>query len=399
MNGIWTISWRYFRSPIDRFNAVIQLLAIGGIAIGCMSLLLSLMITEGLEETIRHKLLSIDAHITLQNLESSEELDAETKRKINQILHISQLVSVGIYQGLTISHHNSTYPILLFTVEDLALYSSYNSLAKIGVNPDKDNKTTIIIDTKTAHIHNINIGDSLLFMGFDITQTPPKRYIQYFHIGAINDLSITYFEQSIALSSSASLLQQSKPNSTIWQVWVKDPILIDSTYQQIKRIIKFPWYAQTIHQKYENIMAWVELQQALGPVLVGVLLLIAVFNLIGTLLLKMVYYSRDLALLQSLGLTPIQTSLIIFIQGILTTFVGLFIGLIIASILAYSQQLIPWFPLPEQNFFIDYVPVAFRFWHYAWIIFIAFCLCVLISWFSAYFVLKTNTLSIIRWRK
>ena len=399
MNGIWQISWRYFRSPVDRFNSVIQLFAIGGIAIGSMSLLLTLMITDGLEKAIYHKLLNIDAHITIQNLEFSENLNPKTIKQISQISYISQLFKIGLYQGITLSASNKAYPILLFTVNDLSLYGSYNILAQTEPNSKPIGDSEIIIDQKTAQIHNLNVGDSLLFMGIDITQNPPARYIHSFHIRDIKTTSIASFEQSIALSTSKHLLKQAEPNRTIWQMWLSDTSYIENTYQQIKKQLDFPWYAQTIDQKYENVMAWVELQQSLGPIMISVLLLISILNLIGTLLLTVVYNMRDLAILQSLGMTSINTRSIIFIQGFLKTAIGLSIGLITASILAYSQEKIHWMPLPEKNFFVDFVPIAFNLEHYIWIILIALGLCLLASWLPAYFVTKINILSIIRWRR
>ena len=92
--------------------------------------------------------------------------------------------------------------------------------------------------------------------------------------------------------------------------------------------------------------------------LLTLILVIASFNLTGALSMLVLEKQKDLSMLRSMGLKGIEIQTIVLFEGLLWSFVGCSLGLLLGGLIAWGQQQFGWVKL-EGSFIIQSYPVQF----------------------------------------
>ncbi len=119
-----------------------------------------------------------------------------------------------------------------------------------------------------------------------------------------------------------------------------------------------------------SIKSWADLHsglfnamrmERLGTIAVlSLIVLVACFNLMSTLVLVTYQKIREIGILRTLGTTARNIQKIILIQGLMIGGVGAIVGVIISVSLVLAQNQFGIFPLPEEIYFIDRLPMIFK---------------------------------------
>jgi lipoprotein-releasing system permease protein len=92
----------------------------------------------------------------------------------------------------------------------------------------------------------------------------------------------------------------------------------------------------------------------------SLIVLVACFNLMSTLVLVTYQKIREISILRTLGTTARSIQSIILIQGIMIGGLGAAVGIVISLLLVAIQNQFGLFPLPEEIYFIDKLPMVFN---------------------------------------
>jgi lipoprotein-releasing system permease protein len=92
----------------------------------------------------------------------------------------------------------------------------------------------------------------------------------------------------------------------------------------------------------------------------SLIVLVACFNLMSTLVLVTYQKIREISILRTLGTTARSIQSIILIQGIMIGGLGSAVGIVISLLLVAIQNQFGLFPLPEEIYFIDKLPMVFN---------------------------------------
>src|SRR5690625_7615643 len=96
------------------------------------------------------------------------------------------------------------------------------------------------------------------------------------------------FDDNFALVEtphSRRLFGISPRQSTLLEIKSADPNQIHQLHEEIQQQAQFPLITESIYQRYANIFAWVNLQEETIPLVIGIMIIVAAFNLIGTVLM------------------------------------------------------------------------------------------------------------------
>ena len=63
----------------------------------------------------------------------------------------------------------------------------------------------------------------------------------------------------------------------------------------------YPYYPRTLFQLYRNLFTWIELQKQPVPIILGLIILVATVNIIGTLLMVVMEKTNQIGILKSMG--------------------------------------------------------------------------------------------------
>ena len=81
------------------------------------------------------------------------------------------------------------------------------------------------------------------------------------------------------------------------------PDSIASVAANIESTMGYPYYALTMYDMYPNIFAWIELQKKPIPIVLGLIVIVAAFNIVATMLMIVLEKTHTIGILKTLGAT------------------------------------------------------------------------------------------------
>ena len=131
---------------------------------------------------------------------------------------------------------------------------------------------------------------------------------------------------------------------------------IDSLTNLLRKNLTYPLFARSLFETHRNIFTWIELQQKPIPIILGLIIIVAVFNIIGTLLILVLEKTNAIGILKSLGANRNHILRIFLIQGIFIGVIGIILGNLLAIILIQIQVQFDVITVPASVYFVTKVP-------------------------------------------
>lgn len=138
-----------------------------------------------------------------------------------------------------------------------------------------------------------------------------------------------------------------------------------------------------MYQMYRNLFAWIELQKKPIPIIVALIIIVATFNVIGTLLMIVLEKINEVGILKTLGATRKSIARIFLLQGAFIGAAGTAIGASLAYIALEVQARYGLIRIPGDVYFMNTVPVAVHLTDFLIISGVALALSVLASYLPA----------------
>ena len=160
--------------------------------------------------------------------------------------------------------------------------------------------------------------------------------------------------------------------------------------------LRYPHYVTTVFQLYRHIFTWIELQKKPIPIVLGLIIIVAVFNILSTLLMIVMEKFNAIGIFKSLGVPKKKINLIFLQHGIVIGFIGVAFGAFISYLLIQLQLHFNIISLPPEIYFTSTVPLVLDPYVFVYISLISFFLCILASILPAYIASKLNPISILR---
>ncbi len=133
----------------------------------------------------------------------------------------------------------------------------------------------------------------------------------------------------------------------------------------INRVLHYPYVARSVYEVYPTIFAWIDLQKKPIPIILGLIILVAAFNMISTLLLIVIEKTRSIGILKSLGASTPGIARVFIVQGMTIAVVGTLLGDLLGFLLCFSESTFHFFKLRSEIYFMSSVPVSIEWQHYA----------------------------------
>lgn len=396
------ITKRFVLSKKDTgFFSFISVITIIGIALGVSALIITLSILEGFERTITAKVTDFDAHIKVLSYRNTLPDYHEMLPQIEE------------YLG------NNVQDINIFA-SSLAVVTSKRGtegVTTIGIIPGKGRKgmsndivsgsynleesSSVIIGKKLADKLFVKTGDKITLFTLSNDQLPsPDNLpgIKTFTIKGIFESGMAEYDDQyvyINLQSAQDLFEISD-NISGYDIWLKDISKTDSLKTILADKLKYPHRVSSIFEIHKNIFTWISLQKKPIPIVLGLIIIVAVLNIIGTLLMMILEKTRAIGILKSLGASGRQITGIFLLQGIILALIGIALGNLIAYILMIIQLYYNVISLPSSVYFMSTVPIFLSIKIFAGVSLLALILCVLASYIPSFIASKLKPVSTLR---
>ena len=358
-------------------------ISIIGLTIGCMAMILSVSILNGFESRVVSKIIGFEGDLRITNVKDWSKFES-------YISSLNGVKSTMLFQkrkSLLIGRNNSQRMVELKSIE-IPKISEFYDLNIKQVNSSKTQQ--IILGEMTARRLNLNLGDEVRILSPIDNGSAWGLPIQVQCIvSGIFNVQVLDLDDKIAFISKdigrKLFLRKNGPDGL--------DIRLDknSDFQTIANMIKnkFPkikvnkW--SDLHSELFNAMRF----ERIGALFVlSLIIVVACFNLITTLILVTAQKIRQIGILQVMGCSQKVIKTIIMSQGVMIGFIGITAGLIFGVIIIILQNTYGLIPLPEDVYFISFLPMNIYFYDIITILSISFGMVIL----SVFIAAKRSTM-------
>jgi len=311
-------------------------------ALGVMALIVVLSVMNGFDREIKGRLLQVLPHITVTRAEGYspqqidefkqllEPLDSEVSGVLPLVQTFAMVASDSSQQGLMVQGIDPRWDIAMNPSNQL--FGSHLLRLQAG-------EFGIVLGSQVARQLNVFIGDSLELILPKISITPlgafPRlkkmRVVGVFEVGAQVDASMAFIHQQ-----DARMLLQLGDRFQGVQIQLQDAFIADSLIEQFSTLASEGSRWQSWTQVMGSLFQAMRMEKTVVGLLLSVIIGVAAFNIIASLVLMVSDKRKEIAVLRTLGASSGQIIQLFVVQGTAIGFFGIVLG-------ALSGCLIAWF--------------------------------------------------------
>ncbi|MFC5698486.1 lipoprotein-releasing ABC transporter permease subunit [Pseudomonas sp. GCM10022186] len=366
------IGARYTRAKRrSYFVSFISLTSMIGLALGVLVMILVLSVMNGFDHEMRTRVLGMVPHATVESA-----VPINDWRKLAQgVARHAEVTAVAPYtqvQGLLTADGkvqkvlvNAVDPVEEAKVSIIGAFFRQGSLADL-----KAGEFGIVIGDRAASRLGVGLGDKVTFVLPEVAVTPAgvfprmKRFtvVGVFHVGAGE---LDGFLAIANLSDVARLKRWQPDQVQGLRLKLNDLFQAPQVAWQVAGELKGEdFYARDWTRTHGNLYQAIKMEKAMIGLLLLLIVAVAAFNIISTLVMVVTDKRGDIAILRTLGATPKQIMGIFMVQGTVIGVVGTLIGgmlgilaaLNVSDAIALLERLLGHKFLNADVYFIDYLP-------------------------------------------
>ncbi|CDF92821.1 lipoprotein-releasing ABC transporter permease subunit [Pseudomonas corrugata] len=366
------IGTRYTRAKRrNHFVSFISLTSIIGLALGVVVMIVVLSVMNGFDHEMRTRVLGMVPHATVESGEAISDwpsLAAKVKQN-PQVLAVAPFTQM---QGL-LTNDGKVSKVLLNGIDpglERQVSIIDNFMQQGRLDDLAPGSFGIVIGDKAATKLGVAIGDKLTFVAPEVTVTPGgvfprmKRFtvVGIFHVGAgelDGYLGVTNLQD-------LARLHRWKPDQ-VQGLRLKFDDLFQApraAWTIAQQLGEDRYYARDWTRTHGNLYQAIRMEKAMIGLLLLLIVAVAAFNIISTLVMVVNDKKGDIAILRTLGATPGQIMRIFMVQGtvigvigtLVGALVGMFAALNVSAAIAALEGLIGHKFLNADVYFIDYLP-------------------------------------------
>ncbi|HMS34063.1 MAG TPA: ABC transporter permease [Ignavibacteria bacterium] len=367
MNYKYFIARRFlFSKGSSKFISFITYISIIGVTLGVASLIIAVSILGGFEKEIRDKVAGLVSHIQISSFTSDGLTDYEKaietiRDSVPGVTGISPIVQ----KEAVIRFKTNVEGILLKGINistDLSTARSRVVRGKFDLTPVDSTFSRLLIGDKLAKKLNIDTGNKVIVFGLNGVPSPMNQpKIKQFIVSGIYETGLRDFDDIIIytdIRTTQKLFNYGESVTGI-ELNVSNLDSVESAVTRIKKVVGYPYFPKSLFKLYKPLFTWVELQKAPTPIVLGLIIIVATFNIVGTLLMLVLEKTRSIGILKSLGASRSGILRIFLFDGLLIGVIGIILGNIIGLGICIIESKYKFFSLPEI-YYMKSVPILIQ---------------------------------------
>jgi lipoprotein-releasing system permease protein len=387
------IAERYFRSARRRgFLSFISSIAIVGVALGAAALIIALSVLGGFEQELTEKVIGFTSHVQVTSFRSAPLPNyLSNTSRIEECSPLVKAVQPFVAREALIRFKENVDGVFLKGVDptrDVSSVAKYIVAGKYDITRTAGGLANLVIGKKLADRLEISLDDKVTIFGTGNAAERQMRVMQFKVVG-MYESGMSEYDDVFAFTSlkDAQILFQFGESVSGYDINITKLDSVDSVADKIREALGFPHYPRTVFQNYRSLFSWIELQKKPVPIILGLIIIVATVNIIGTLLMVVLGKTKEIGILKSLGAKRGGITSIFVRQGLWIGFVGTALGNLLAFTLCFAEQKLRFLSLPSDIYFMSSVPILVepKFYIIVSLISIALCYCcsLLPAWLAS----------------
>ncbi len=410
------IGLRYLRAKRKQtFISANTFISVAGIFLGVAALIIVLAVMNGFEIELRDKILGINSHIVLmeytggmgnhervmEELKSVDGVVASTPFIYGQaMLKNSGRVTGVVLRGMSIETYGNV--INLGKMRD-------GNIDNLSSGGNKTDLPGVVIGKELAQNLGLLLFDTVEILVPMGISTPmgivPK--IKKFSVVGIFDSGSYEYDSSLVFMSLKNCKKFLGMKDTVTGIEIK----VDDIYgagriaKAIQEKLGYPYWARSWMEMNKNLFSALKLEKRVMFIILSLIVIVAAFNIITTLIMTVMEKSRDIAILKSMGATARSIMKIFMIEGIVIGGIGIILGCIAGITVALNlewisrsvENLFGFKILPEGVYYLNEVPSKINYGDVAVIVIAAMLICFLASIYPSWRASKLDPAEALRY--
>jgi lipoprotein-releasing system permease protein len=367
LNYKFLIARRYLFSKKDsKFVSFITYISIFGVMLGIATLIVTVSILNGFEKEMKDKIAGLVSHIQITSflpdgLSDYDKTIQEIKDSIPDVTGASPYVQ----KEAVIRYKENIEGILLKgIVQKKDLSTTRNRIVKGEFSLDKIDSTysRLLIGEKLAKKLGIDVGSKVIVFGLKgvpSPMNPPK--IKQFIVSGIYETGLKEFDDLLIYTDLATTQKLFDYGDRVTGIELKVKNINDAEKitTRLKYMLDYPHFPKSLFRLYKGLFSWVELQKAPTPIILGLIIIVATFNIIGTLLMLILEKTNSVGILKSLGASNFDIMKIFLFDGLIIGFIGIILGNAMGIGLCLLELKYKFFKLSEF-YYMKNVPILLQ---------------------------------------
>jgi lipoprotein-releasing system permease protein len=341
----WLIGTRYLRSGQRRgFVSFITGISVAGLAVGVAVLLVVMSVMNGFENELRSRILKVTSHATLEGLEGSLTEWREAQQR------------AGAMPGVTAAVPYVTARAMLAAGERLA------GAELRGIDPEQERNLVgfasvvtagkvddlvaggyrVILGRALAQELGVKLGDTVVLIApkGSVTPTGIQPRMRRFTVAGLFDSGMYEYDRGLALlhiQDAARLMQLGDAVSGV-RLQLADPLRAPALVRDLALQLGGGYFVSDWTRVHSNFFRSIQMTKSMLFVILSMIVAIAAFNIVATLVMVVKEKEGDIAILRTLGAGPANILTMFGVQGTSIGLAGVAAGIGLGALLSVNLE-------------------------------------------------------------
>ncbi len=405
------IARRYFKSKRKTgFVSFITYISILGVTIGVAALIIVLSIMNGFESEVRSRFIGFDAHLRLQSFHNQGIQDYSAMlARVEKEPHVlgaspyiidKAMIKIGKnVEGVILK---GTDQVRITQVSDLGKNIIYGELdfSEKSTGSEQPLPGIVIGRYLADRLEAYDLNQKVVLIspqGLNFPFTMPR--VKQFRLAGIFESGMYEFDNTFAFISIAAAQQLMKMDNEITGIEMKldDMDKSDQVSRTLNEKLGYPFYTMTWFELHRNLFSWMKLEKLAMFVILSLIIMVAAFNIISSLIMVVMEKTKEIGILKSMGATTAGIMRIFMFEGLVIGIGGTIAGSLLGYVVCWAQLRYKFFSLPSDIYFIDFLPIQMNMFDFIWIAGAAIGLSFLATIYPAVKAAKLDPVTAIRY--
>ncbi len=375
MNLSYFISKRISRGQQEGFSSTIHKIAIVIIGIGLGAAIVSFLIMNGFQETVKNRIYSFSGHllITKFSMDNSVEevpfdINFDVYNQQKELDFVDHMQEYAHKAGL-IKTSTEVLGVVLKGVGKSFDTASFNANMVEGRFirfPDSGYSNEIVLSKLIANKLSVKTGDAVTIHFF---QNPPR--FRRLKVSGIYETNLSeYFDGKVVIGDIRLIQRLNGWSDSIAggiEIYLRENISVAEAQQKLETLLEkdmkknFDKNAETIREKYIQVFEWLDLLDRQVDILLVIILFVICVNMISIILILVMERTQMIGMLKAMGGSNGLIRSIFIYNGISLIAKGLLLGNALGIGFCYLQDKFKLIPLNPEDYYMKFVPVS---WHW-----------------------------------
>ncbi len=344
------IGWRYTRAGKSTrkngFISFISAVSMTGIALGVAALIIVLSVMNGFQKEVRDRMIAVLSHVEILSATGDGIEEYEKVKEI--VLSRNDVLATApfVYAQVLIARGDEMRGALVRGIDPGQEDNVTDVVSKLKPSIQAQLSTgsyNVVLGVELARALGVEIGDSVTLVAPEGQVTPagvvPR--LKQLHVISLLDTGHYDFDSSLALiaiGDAQKIFRLASPMGM--RLKVKDPQQARQIADELLQVIPAQLFVRDWTRQNKTWFSAVQIEKRMMFIILTLIVAVAAFNLVSTLVMTVTDKRADIAILRTMGASSRSILLIFMVQGALIGVGGTLIGAVLGLGIAFNLDVI-----------------------------------------------------------